>query len=83
MLAGRGAFPGAVPAGNGKRRARHGTHPSDPPPGEIRLMGVESIRFDCLALLGGQLRRFELRYGVRAHRWTLWQFLDRDVPADR
>ena len=24
---------------------------------EIRLMGVESIRFDCLALLGGQLRR--------------------------
>lgn len=26
---------------------------------EIRLMGVESIRFDCLALLGGQLRRFE------------------------
>ena len=46
-------------------------------------MGVESIRFDCLALLGGQLRRFELRYGVRAHRWTLWQFLDRDVPADR
>ena len=27
---------------------------------EIRLMGVESIRFDCLALLGGQLRRFEL-----------------------
>ena len=50
---------------------------------EIRLMGVESIRFDCLALLGGRLRRFELRYGVRAHRWTLWQFLDRDVPADR
>ena len=37
----------------------------------------------CLALLGGQLRRFELRYGVRAHRWTLWQFLDRDVPASR
>ena len=37
----------------------------------------------CLALLGGQLRRFELRYGVRAHRWTLWQFLDRDVPAGR
>lgn len=36
-----------------------------------------------LALLGGQLRRFELRYGVRAHRWTLWQFLDRDVPASR
>ena len=35
------------------------------------------------ALLGGQLRRFELRYGVRAHRWTLWQFLDRDVPAGR
>lgn len=33
---------------------------------EIRLMGVESIRFDCLALLGGQLRCFELRYGVRA-----------------
>ena len=30
---------------------------------EIRLMGVESIRFDCLALLGGRLRRFELRYG--------------------
>ena len=66
---------------------------------EIRLMGVESIRFDarlrlkesdrlaataqCLALLGGRLRRFELRYGVRAHRWTLWQFLDRDVPAGR
>ena len=46
-------------------------------------MGVESIRFDCLALLGGQLRRFELRYGVRAHRWTFWQFLDRDVPAGR
>ena len=45
---------------------------------EIRLMGVESIRFDRLALLGGQLR-----YGVRAHRWTLWQFLDRDVPASR
>lgn len=50
---------------------------------EIRLMGVESIRFDCLALLGGRRRRFELRYGVRAHRWTLWQFLDRDVPAGR
>ena len=48
---------------------------------EIRLMGVESIRFDCLALLGGRLRRFELRYGVRAHRWTLWRFLDRDIPA--
>ena len=43
----------------------------------------EEIRFDCLALLGGRLRRFELRYGVRAHRWTLWQFLDRDVPAGR
>ena len=50
---------------------------------EIRLMGVESIRFDCLALLGGRLRRFELRYGVRAHRWTLWRFLDREAPAGR
>ena len=37
---------------------------------EIRLMGVES-------------RRFELRYGVRAHRWTLWRFLDREAPAGR
>ena len=43
----------------------------------------EEIRLNCLALLGGQLRCFELRYGVRAHRWTFWQFLDRDVPADR
>ena len=40
---------------------------------EIRLMGVESIRFDCLALLGGQLRRFELRYGVRALKILLAQ----------
>ena len=44
---------------------------------EIPFLGIESIRFDCLALVGGRLRRFELRYGVRAHRWTLWQFLDR------
>ncbi len=28
---------------------------------EIRLMGVESIRFACLARRGGRLRRFELR----------------------
>ena len=52
---------------------------------EIRLMGIESIRFDCLALLGGRLRCFELRYGVRAHRWTLWRFLDRgetDLPQN-
>ena len=34
-------------------------------------------------LLGGRLRRFELRYGVRAHRWTLWRFLDREAPAGR
>ena len=39
--------------------------------------------FGCLALLGGRLRRFELRYGVRAHRWTLWRFLDREAPAGR
>lgn len=44
---------------------------------EIRLMGIESIRFVCLALLGGRLRCFELRYDVRAHRWVLWCFLDR------
>ena len=31
---------------------------------EIRLMGVESIRFDCLALLGGRLRRFSLGGGL-------------------
>ncbi len=45
----------------------------------IPYLGVESLRYECIALLGGQLRRFELRYAVRAHRWLLWQFLDRDV----
>ena len=53
---------------------------------EIRLMGVESIRFDCLALLGGRLRRFELRYGVRAARTvprSTFSFLDREAPAGR
>lgn len=76
MLAGRGAFPARfrLETESGERvtvRIRQIRRRE-----EIRLMGVESIRFDCLALLGGQLRRFELRYGVRAHRWTLWQFLD-------
>ena len=49
---------------------------------EIRLMGVESIRFDCLALLGGQLRRFRCATAC-ARTAGRWQFLDRDVPAGR
>ena len=43
---------------------------------EIAYTGVEAIRFVCLAVLGGRLRLFELRYAVRTHRWVLWRFLD-------
>ena len=51
MLAGRGAFPGAVPAGNGKRRARHGAHPSDPPPGgdPAHGRGIDPVRLSGAA----------------------------------
>ena len=43
---------------------------------EIRYRGIEAVRFVCLALIGGQLRLFELRYAVRTHRWVFWRFLD-------
>lgn len=43
---------------------------------EITYTGIETIRFVCLAVLGGRLRLFELRYAVRSHRWVLWRFLD-------
>ena len=43
---------------------------------ELRHAGIESVRFTCLAVMGGRLRLFELRYVVREHRWVLWRFLD-------
>jgi len=43
---------------------------------EIFYRGIEAVRFVCLAMLGGRLRLFELRYTVRTHRWVLWRFLD-------
>ena len=45
---------------------------------EISYRGIEAFRFDCLALMGGWLRLFELRYTVRSHRWVFWRFLDGD-----
>ena len=43
---------------------------------EISYRGIEAFRFVCLALIGGRLRLFELRYTVRSHRWVFWRFLD-------
>ena len=43
---------------------------------EIAYRGVEGYRFSCLAVIGGRLRSFELRYTVRTHRWVFWRFLD-------
>ena len=42
---------------------------------EIDYRGVEGYRFSCLAVIGGRLRAFELRYSVRDHRWVFWRFL--------
>ena len=43
---------------------------------EIAYRGIEAFRFSCLAVIGGRLRSFELRYSVRDHRWVFWRFLD-------
>ena len=43
---------------------------------EICYRGIEALRFVCLAMIGGRLRLFELRYAVRTHRWVFWRFLD-------
>lgn len=46
---------------------------------EISYRGIEAFRFVCLAVMGGRLRLFELRYTVRSHRWVFWRFLDEDA----
>ena len=50
---------------------------------EIAYRGIEECRFSCLAVIGGRLRAFELRYAVHDHRWVLWRFLDGAVTAVR
>lgn len=84
MLAGRGAFPRR---GSGwKRKAASASQCASVRSAAGRRSGSwawnrsGSTVWRCWADSCGA---FELRYGVRAHRWTLWQFLDRDVPASR
>ena len=48
---------------------------------QIAYRGIEGFRFSCLAVIGGRLRSFELRYSVRDHRWVFWRFLDALPPA--
>ena len=50
---------------------------------EIDYRGVEGYRFSCLAVIGGRLRAFELRYSVRDHRWVFWRFLDQEPASLR
>lgn len=38
---------------------------------EVQYVGIEALVFLCRGLFGGGERLFELRYMVRAHRWTL------------
>ena len=47
---------------------------------QIAYRGIEGFRFSCLAVIGGRLRSFELRYSVRDHRCVFWRFLD-TLPA--
>lgn len=37
----------------------------------ISYVGVEAMVYLCKAVLGNRERVFELRYGVRSHRWVL------------
>ena len=39
----------------------------------IQYAGIDAIQYLCKAVEEGRERLFELRYAVRAHRWTLFR----------
>ena len=42
---------------------------------EVQYVGVEAFVFLCKAILDNKERLFELRYGVRSHKWVLMRMI--------
>ena len=40
---------------------------------EVRYVNVEAYEYVCRALVGDQEQVLRIRYGIRAHRWSLFQ----------